>query len=126
MVCLAALLCTVVVIVNVRLPLAVVCMAVMIYNSVIVHWEAAKIGEMIMDDGSSITEGQFAYMAFFLVGPIVGAWFWVVPILPILTLGEAICGVLLCLIAVKQVFFLRNCCIRCIRLLFHLKEHKQD
>lgn len=59
-------------------PLAVefLCIVVASADFLVVHWESAKLMVMTMDNGSSITEAQLAFVAAFLAEPIFGHGLW--------------------------------------------------
>ncbi|KAH3763917.1 sn-1,2-diacylglycerol cholinephosphotransferase [Pelomyxa schiedti] len=86
-----------------------------------VHWEASKLLVMLMDNGTSITEGQIVMMILFALPGIFGATVYNIHILPqslgrllpyVPTIGDAviltICGVM----SAQQIF---NCIMRIAR-----------
>jgi len=73
-------------------------------NFVVVHWESAKILVMKLDNGSSITEAQLAFMVLFFITSICGKEIWqtAIPGIPVITVGRVAAGVMMGGITVIQ------------------------
>jgi len=74
---------------------------------VVVHWESAKILIMKLDNGSSITEGQLAFMLFYILSAFVSIDFWqIAPIhfLPFISIGKIIALCMMFGITVAQCY----------------------
>eukprot|EP01105_Mastigella_eilhardi_P024915 TRINITY_DN6605_c0_g1_i1.p1 TRINITY_DN6605_c0_g1~~TRINITY_DN6605_c0_g1_i1.p1 ORF type:complete len:371 (+),score=98.23 TRINITY_DN6605_c0_g1_i1:98-1114(+) len=81
----------------------VVALNMVALDFVIVHWEAAKIKVMVMDNGTSITEAQLVMAGLFLIAPIFGNGVWEYTVLFGLKTGEILALVIIVILPMNQV-----------------------